>query len=235
MRGCKLAGSKSGYATAIPAHTTFHSHFSTSLARALFQRRFARQQSCRRGIKCAPSLSMQRRCKPTRNTALPLLLHGSTCKGAKFSKCFGSQLTHATFSSRLCRRRTFSRQRTGCAGRRALCTSSAVPPKDEITKISLSEPLPGFPQPVYAVPSPHDQATEVTTLENGLKVASQNKFGQFCTVGGERWWCRHLHFSRWGLAEWFCNVRSIHIAWNNHNILKFFFIEARVLFAYLWH
>ncbi|KAM7303593.1 mitochondrial-processing peptidase subunit alpha [Ixodes scapularis] len=80
-------------------------------------------------------------------------------------------------------RRTFSRQRTGCAGRRALCTSSAVPPKDEITKISLSKPLPGFPQPVYAVPSPHDQATEVTTLENGLKVASQNKFGQFCTVG----------------------------------------------------
>ncbi|CAN8019120.1 unnamed protein product [Ixodes persulcatus] len=80
-------------------------------------------------------------------------------------------------------RRTFSRQRTGCAGRRTLCTSGAVPPKDEITKISLSEPLPGFPRPVYAVPSPHDQATEVTTLENGLKVASQNKFGQFCTVG----------------------------------------------------
>ncbi|CAN8005027.1 unnamed protein product [Ixodes hexagonus] len=79
-------------------------------------------------------------------------------------------------------RRAFSCQRAG-GGRRALCTSSAVPPKDEITKISLSEPIPGFPRPVYAVPSAHDQATEVTTLENGLKVASQNKFGQFCTVG----------------------------------------------------
>ncbi|KAL1485703.1 hypothetical protein MTO96_031781 [Rhipicephalus appendiculatus] len=29
----------------------------------------------------------------------------------------------------------------------------------------------------------HDHATEVTTLNNGLRVASQNKFGQFCTVG----------------------------------------------------
>ncbi|KAH7972924.1 hypothetical protein HPB52_018933 [Rhipicephalus sanguineus] len=38
---------------------------------------------------------------------------------------------------------------------------------------------------LYAVPSAHDHATEVTTLDNGLRVASQNKFGQFCTVGGE--------------------------------------------------
>ncbi|XP_077561216.1 mitochondrial-processing peptidase subunit alpha-like [Haemaphysalis longicornis] len=58
--------------------------------------------------------------------------------------------------------------------RRALSTGDRVP---------LSQPLPGVPQPVYAVPSAQDQATEVTTLANGLRVASQNKFGQFCTVG----------------------------------------------------
>uniref|UniRef100_A0A7N6A792 Mitochondrial-processing peptidase subunit alpha n=1 Tax=Anabas testudineus TaxID=64144 RepID=A0A7N6A792_ANATE len=50
--------------------------------------------------------------------------------------------------------------------------------------ISLSAPLPGIPKPVFASVDGHEKyETKITTLENGLKVASQNKFGQFCTVG----------------------------------------------------
>uniref|UniRef100_A0A672T329 Alpha-MPP n=1 Tax=Sinocyclocheilus grahami TaxID=75366 RepID=A0A672T329_SINGR len=50
--------------------------------------------------------------------------------------------------------------------------------------VSLSTPLPGIPKPVFASVDGHEKhETKITTLENGLKVASQNKFGQFCTVG----------------------------------------------------
>ncbi|KAJ8286578.1 hypothetical protein GJAV_G00040770 [Gymnothorax javanicus] len=50
--------------------------------------------------------------------------------------------------------------------------------------ISLSAPLPGMPKPVFAsVDEREKYETKVTTLENGLRVASQSKFGQFCTVG----------------------------------------------------
>ncbi|XP_051551615.1 mitochondrial-processing peptidase subunit alpha-like isoform X2 [Myxocyprinus asiaticus] len=50
--------------------------------------------------------------------------------------------------------------------------------------MSLSTPLPGIPKPVFASVGGHEKnETKITTLENGLKVASQNKFGQFCTVG----------------------------------------------------
>ncbi|XP_044161568.1 LOW QUALITY PROTEIN: mitochondrial-processing peptidase subunit alpha [Bufo gargarizans] len=50
--------------------------------------------------------------------------------------------------------------------------------------IPLTAPLPGVPKPVFArVDGQEKYETKVTTLENGLRVASQNKFGQFCTVG----------------------------------------------------
>lgn len=42
-----------------------------------------------------------------------------------------------------------------------------------------------MPKAVYATSSNLNQETNVTTLSNGLKVASQNKFGQSCTVGGK--------------------------------------------------
>jgi processing peptidase subunit alpha len=41
----------------------------------------------------------------------------------------------------------------------------------------------GFPKPLFASVANEDQETKVSTLSNGLRVASQNKFGQFCTVG----------------------------------------------------
>ncbi|KAM4021300.1 mitochondrial-processing peptidase subunit alpha [Anomaloglossus baeobatrachus] len=50
--------------------------------------------------------------------------------------------------------------------------------------IPLTAPLPGVPKPVFArVDGQEKYETKVTALENGLRVASQNKFGQFCTVG----------------------------------------------------
>lgn len=52
--------------------------------------------------------------------------------------------------------------------------------------MSLSCPLPGVPRAVFAAAEGREQfETRVTVLENGLRVASQNKFGQFCTVGRE--------------------------------------------------
>ncbi|ELV13155.1 Mitochondrial-processing peptidase subunit alpha, partial [Tupaia chinensis] len=50
--------------------------------------------------------------------------------------------------------------------------------------VPLSSPLPGVPKPVFATVDRQEKfETRVTTLDNGLRVASQNKFGQFCTVG----------------------------------------------------
>ncbi|XP_014214456.1 mitochondrial-processing peptidase subunit alpha [Copidosoma floridanum] len=47
----------------------------------------------------------------------------------------------------------------------------------------LSEPLPGLPTPIYSSAKEDKQVTEITTLPSGLRVASENRFGQFCTVG----------------------------------------------------
>ena len=57
----------------------------------------------------------------------------------------------------------------------------------DVGGIPLNEPLPGV-----AVRRPYDivqnssYETSVTTLENGLKVATENSFGQFSTVGGKK-------------------------------------------------
>ncbi len=70
--------------------------------------------------------------------------------------------------------------RYGIAVCRPYSSGSAYP------NVSLSTPLPGIPKPVFASVDGHEKyETKITTLENGLKVASQNKFGQFCTVGSK--------------------------------------------------
>lgn len=62
----------------------------------------------------------------------------------------------------------------------------------------LSSPLPGVPKPIFATVDGQEKfETKVTTLDNGLRVASQNKFGQFCTVGilinsGSRYEAKYL-------------------------------------------
>uniref|UniRef100_A0A8C1M8K5 Mitochondrial-processing peptidase subunit alpha n=1 Tax=Cyprinus carpio TaxID=7962 RepID=A0A8C1M8K5_CYPCA len=82
-------------------------------------------------------------------------------------------------AARMSRLRGWSRaQRYGIAVCRQYSSGSAYP------SVSLSTPLPGIPTPVFASVDGHEKyETKITTLENGLKVASQNKFGQFCTVG----------------------------------------------------
>ena len=55
----------------------------------------------------------------------------------------------------------------------------------------LNEPLPNLPAPPPGMvggadwQNRHDHVTHVTTLENGIKVASEDSFGQFSTVGGK--------------------------------------------------
>jgi len=56
------------------------------------------------------------------------------------------------------------------------------------TQPPLTHPLPGLPTPVYATLKDEHHITQITTLKNGLQVASENRFGQFCTVGGRREW-----------------------------------------------
>lgn len=48
----------------------------------------------------------------------------------------------------------------------------------------LSEPLKDLPPIQYAKPRTEQRRTQVTTLSNGLRVASEPRFGQFCTIGG---------------------------------------------------
>lgn len=61
------------------------------------------------------------------------------------------------------------------------------------TQPPLTHPLPGLPTPIYATSKDKHHFTQVTTLSNGLQVASENRFGQFCTIGGKDWWPNKLH------------------------------------------
>uniref|UniRef100_T1ILS6 Guanine nucleotide-binding protein-like 3 homolog n=1 Tax=Strigamia maritima TaxID=126957 RepID=T1ILS6_STRMM len=56
---------------------------------------------------------------------------------------------------------------------------------EDVTKIPLNLPLKSIPPPIYRKLHDNDSnsETKVTTLPNGLRVASENRFGQFCTVG----------------------------------------------------
>lgn len=57
--------------------------------------------------------------------------------------------------------------------------------KSNVTSLPpLSEPMPNLPPVTYSLAKSEDAITEVTVLSNGLRVASEKKFGQFCTAGG---------------------------------------------------
>lgn len=61
-----------------------------------------------------------------------------------------------------------------------------VPSTDIVTPLPpLTDPLEDLPLVQYAKPRTEQRETIVTTLNNGLKVASETRFGQFCTIGGE--------------------------------------------------
>ncbi|XP_065370001.1 mitochondrial-processing peptidase subunit alpha [Calliphora vicina] len=58
------------------------------------------------------------------------------------------------------------------------------PSTDVVTKLPpLTQPIPDLADVEYAKPLLESSATQVTTLPNGLRVASEPRFGQFCTVG----------------------------------------------------
>ncbi|XP_054271218.1 mitochondrial-processing peptidase subunit alpha [Macrosteles quadrilineatus] len=50
-------------------------------------------------------------------------------------------------------------------------------------QVTLNKPLPNLPLAKYASAKEDNQTTQITTLPSGLRVASENRFGQFCTVG----------------------------------------------------
>ncbi|XP_034650485.1 mitochondrial-processing peptidase subunit alpha [Drosophila subobscura] len=59
-----------------------------------------------------------------------------------------------------------------------------TPSKEIVTHLPpLTEPLPDMPEAVYAAPMAESAITKVTTLPNGLRIASEPRYGQFCTVG----------------------------------------------------
>ncbi|XP_018322228.1 mitochondrial-processing peptidase subunit alpha [Agrilus planipennis] len=58
------------------------------------------------------------------------------------------------------------------------------PDKKPVTKLPpLSKPVEGLPRIRYATLKEEHQKTQITVLSNGLTVASENRFGEFCTVG----------------------------------------------------
>ncbi|CAG9783096.1 unnamed protein product [Diatraea saccharalis] len=62
--------------------------------------------------------------------------------------------------------------------------SAQAPSKGSVSPLPpLSEPMPNLPPVVYSSSKSEDVGTEVTVLSNGLRVASEKKFGQFCTAG----------------------------------------------------
>ena len=79
--------------------------------------------------------------------------------------------------------------------------------KTPVFDVPLSQPLPNFPTPLYVSVNERTQReTKVTTLSNGIRVASQPKFGQFCTIGvvidaGSRYEVNAPHSVAW-LFDW---------------------------------
>ncbi|XP_070614869.1 mitochondrial-processing peptidase subunit alpha [Erythrolamprus reginae] len=69
-------------------------------------------------------------------------------------------------------------RRLGLAGSRRFSSGGGYP------GTPLTAPLPGLPKPAFAgLDGPEGFETEVSVLEGGLRVASQKRFGQFCTLG----------------------------------------------------
>lgn len=63
---------------------------------------------------------------------------------------------------------------------------SSEPPSKKIpaeASVSLSDPLPGLPKAVYISNEKKKHEARTTTLSNGLRVASEPLFGQYCTIG----------------------------------------------------
>lgn len=92
------------------------------------------------------------------------------------------------------------------------------PSKDVVTNLPpLTQPIPNLPEVEYAKPLDESSTTKVTTLANGLRVASEPRFGQFCTVGlvidsGPRYEVTYPSGVSHFLEKLAFNV-SIHVLW----------------------
>nr|VZI49607.1 unnamed protein product [Spirometra erinaceieuropaei] len=58
-----------------------------------------------------------------------------------------------------------------------------VAPVEDVTNLSLTEALPTRPSREVSSKFEDESTVKMTTLKNGLRVVSQNKFGMHCTVG----------------------------------------------------
>lgn len=70
-------------------------------------------------------------------------------------------------------------------GHRSFSTKKSLADQIVTPYPPLSQPLTGLPSVEYAKPASGQRETRVTTLANGLRVASESRFGQFCTIGGK--------------------------------------------------
>lgn len=87
-------------------------------------------------------------------------------------------------------KKSFSQRRSPAFIQKLRFSSDENTPKNRIPRDAvvtpfppLTEPIPNLPKAIYSKAQEEHQTTKVTVLPNGLRVASENRFGQFCTVG----------------------------------------------------
>ena len=105
-------------------------------------------------------------------------------------RCEGKEMAGRSFVPIFQGCRSLGAFRRTCrhALQKRLLSNGTIPP--------LNEPLPNMPAPPPDMvggadwQNRHDHVTHVTELENGIRVASEDSFGQFSTVGGKFWICQ---------------------------------------------
>lgn len=98
-----------------------------------------------------------------------------------------SAVSHSTHTNNSCSNdHDASTEATSGKASVAGASTVNVPSQQIVTQLPpLTKPLADMPVLKYATVEPeHSNATQVTVLPNGLRVASERRFGQFCTVGG---------------------------------------------------
>ena len=53
----------------------------------------------------------------------------------------------------------------------------------QIFILEIIRMISGLPAPTYITSSKLQEDTQITVLDSGIRVASEKRFGQFCTVG----------------------------------------------------
>jgi len=80
-------------------------------------------------------------------------------------------------------RKLFTNSNAQKVSHRCRSTAPPAPPPAPPVESCLSQPLPGLPVASYVTGKGEAAETRVTVLDNGIRVASEKRFGQFCTVG----------------------------------------------------